>query len=143
MLPTVKLLPGRDARAKTGHPWIFSNEVAMNHALRSLPPGSAVQIEGDEPVPAELRADILRDDELAHLFQMWRNIQGCFNLVLRHERAVGQKFSFITRLRPDAVFFDRWALPPFSCHLRSMLIPKGGLGCNTCSNDHLALLPRD
>ncbi len=48
MLPTVKLLPGRDARAKTGHPWIFSNEVAMNHALRSLPPGSAVQIEGDD-----------------------------------------------------------------------------------------------
>ena len=29
------------------------------------------------------------------------------------------------------------------CQLKSMLIPKGGLGCNTCSNDHLALLPRD
>ncbi len=48
MLPTVRLLPGRDARAKTGHPWIFSNEVAMNHAVRSLPPGTAVRIEGDD-----------------------------------------------------------------------------------------------
>ena len=104
---------------------------------------AAVKIEGDEPVPADLRADIMRDDELAQRFQMWRNIQGCFDLVLRHERAVGQKFSFITRLRPDAVFFDRWALPPFLCQLKSMLIPKGGLGCKTCSNDHLALLPRD
>lgn len=139
-------LPSNATKWNEKADYSLSSELDVRNAaerFRLMTNVAAVQIEGDEPVPAELRADILRDDELAHLFQMWRNIQGCFNLVLRHERAVGQKFSFITRLRPDAVFFDRWALPPFSCHLRSMLIPKGGLGCNTCSNDHLALLPRD
>lgn len=121
-------LPSNATKWNEKADYSLSSELDVRNAaerFRLMTNVAAVQIEGDEPVPAELRADILRDDELAHLFQMWRNIQGCFNLVLRHERAVGQKFSFITRLRPDAVFFDRWALPPFSCHLRSMLIPKG------------------
>jgi 23S rRNA (cytosine1962-C5)-methyltransferase len=48
--PTIRLLPGRDRRVKAGHPWAFSNEVAMTPAARALPPGSVVRIEGDDGV---------------------------------------------------------------------------------------------
>ncbi|MBP0445958.1 class I SAM-dependent rRNA methyltransferase [Roseomonas sp. SSH11] len=47
-LPLIRLLPGRDRRAKAGHPWIFSNEVAMTPATRAIPPGAAVRVEGDD-----------------------------------------------------------------------------------------------
>jgi len=46
----IRLLPGRDRRVKAGHPWAFSNEVAMTPAARALPPGSVVRLEGDDGV---------------------------------------------------------------------------------------------
>jgi 23S rRNA (cytosine1962-C5)-methyltransferase len=46
----IRLLPGRDRRVKAGHPWAFSNEVAMSPAARALPPGSVVRLEGDDGV---------------------------------------------------------------------------------------------
>jgi 23S rRNA (cytosine1962-C5)-methyltransferase len=46
--PVLRLTPGRDRRVKAGHPWAFSNEVAMTPALRGLPPGSPVRLEGDD-----------------------------------------------------------------------------------------------
>ena len=49
-LPLLRLLPGRDRRVKAGHPWAFSNEVAMTPEARALPPGSAVRLEGDDGV---------------------------------------------------------------------------------------------
>ena len=48
--PVLRLTPGRDKRVKAGHPWAFSNEVAMTPALRALPPGSPVRLEGDDGV---------------------------------------------------------------------------------------------
>jgi 23S rRNA (cytosine1962-C5)-methyltransferase len=48
--PLLRLLPGRDRRVKAGHPWAFSNEVAMTPAARALPPGSLVRLEGDDGV---------------------------------------------------------------------------------------------
>jgi 23S rRNA (cytosine1962-C5)-methyltransferase len=47
MHPIVKLLPGRHKRLKSGHPWIFSNEVADQGAMRQIEPGSPVSIIGD------------------------------------------------------------------------------------------------
>lgn len=43
--PVVKLLPGRHRRAQAGHPWIFSNEVAIDAAARTLAPGEVVAVE--------------------------------------------------------------------------------------------------
>ena len=48
--PTIRLLPGRDRRVKGGHPWAFSNEIAMTPEARALPPGSVVRLEGDDGV---------------------------------------------------------------------------------------------
>ncbi|HYZ31225.1 MAG TPA: class I SAM-dependent rRNA methyltransferase, partial [Crenalkalicoccus sp.] len=48
--PLLRLLPGRDRRVKAGHPWAFSNEVAMTPAARALPPGGLVRLEGDDGV---------------------------------------------------------------------------------------------
>jgi hypothetical protein len=48
--PLIRLAPGGDRRVKAGHPWAFSNEIAMSPALRALPPGSVVRLEGDDGV---------------------------------------------------------------------------------------------
>lgn len=42
----VKLLPGRHKRLRTGHPWIFSNEIAKREGP-AIEPGTAVTIVGD------------------------------------------------------------------------------------------------
>jgi len=49
-LPNLRLLPGRDRRVKSGHPWAFSNEIVMDAAVRAIPPGSAVRLAGDDGV---------------------------------------------------------------------------------------------
>jgi 23S rRNA (cytosine1962-C5)-methyltransferase len=43
--PIVKLQPGRHKRVKAGHPWVYSNEVAMDAAAKALPPGSLIRLE--------------------------------------------------------------------------------------------------
>jgi 23S rRNA (cytosine1962-C5)-methyltransferase len=40
--PSITLLAGRHRRAEGGHPWIYSNEVAMDAAAKALAPGSLV-----------------------------------------------------------------------------------------------------
>jgi 23S rRNA (cytosine1962-C5)-methyltransferase len=46
----IRLNPGADRRIKAGHPWAFSNEIAMTAAARAIPPGSVVRLEGDDGV---------------------------------------------------------------------------------------------
>jgi len=46
--PVVRLLPGRDKRVRLGHPWIYSNEVAMDAATKALAPGTLVDVVGDD-----------------------------------------------------------------------------------------------
>ncbi len=46
--PLVRLAPKQDRRLKAGSPWAFSNEIAMSPALRSLPSGTVVRLEGDD-----------------------------------------------------------------------------------------------
>jgi 23S rRNA (cytosine1962-C5)-methyltransferase len=42
--PSVTLLPGRQRRAEGGHPWIYSNEVRMDGAAKTLAPGTLVTL---------------------------------------------------------------------------------------------------
>jgi 23S rRNA (cytosine1962-C5)-methyltransferase len=42
--PVVTLAPGRSKRAEHGHPWIYSNEVALDAAGKALPPGALVTV---------------------------------------------------------------------------------------------------
>ncbi|MEJ1977421.1 MAG: class I SAM-dependent rRNA methyltransferase [Acetobacteraceae bacterium] len=44
----MRLAPKQDRRLKSGHPWGFSNEIAMTPTLRALPPGTVVRLEGDD-----------------------------------------------------------------------------------------------
>src|SRR6516162_7384913 len=50
--PTIALQPGRHKRAASGHPWVYSNEVAMDGAAKALPAGSLVTLRaaGGEPL---------------------------------------------------------------------------------------------
>jgi 23S rRNA (cytosine1962-C5)-methyltransferase len=48
--PLIRLNPGADRRVKAGHPWAFSNEIAMTAAARAIPAGSVVRLEGDDGV---------------------------------------------------------------------------------------------
>src|SRR4051794_17246616 len=42
--PQVALLPGAQRRAEGGHPWIYSNEIAIDAASKALPPGTLVTL---------------------------------------------------------------------------------------------------
>jgi len=42
--PVVTLSPGAHRRAEGGHPWIYSNEVQMDAAVRALAPGGLVTV---------------------------------------------------------------------------------------------------
>jgi 23S rRNA (cytosine1962-C5)-methyltransferase len=42
--PSIALLAGRHRRAEAGHPWIYSNEIAMDAAAKALAPGSLVTL---------------------------------------------------------------------------------------------------
>jgi len=46
--PTLRLNPKQGRRLRTGAPWVFSNEIAMQPAYRQMPAGSLVRIEGDD-----------------------------------------------------------------------------------------------
>lgn len=46
--PSIRLLPGRDRRVRAGHPWAFSNEIAMTAGAKALAPGGLVRLEGDD-----------------------------------------------------------------------------------------------
>jgi 23S rRNA (cytosine1962-C5)-methyltransferase len=45
MRPVIRLLPGQQKRARHGHPWVYSNEIAMDAAAKSLSPGTLVRVE--------------------------------------------------------------------------------------------------
>ena len=51
MHPTIKLKPKEGRRARAGAPWIFSNEIQMDAATKSLPSGSIVNVAGDDGQP--------------------------------------------------------------------------------------------
>ncbi|MGH6933982.1 MAG: class I SAM-dependent rRNA methyltransferase [Dongiaceae bacterium] len=42
--PAIKLKPGEHKRVLSGHPWIYSNEIAMDPAAKALPPGGIVRV---------------------------------------------------------------------------------------------------
>src|SRR5436305_13824025 len=49
--PVVTLLPGGHRRAEAGHPWIYSNEIAMDAAAKALPPGALVTLRRSDERP--------------------------------------------------------------------------------------------
>jgi len=46
--PTIHVKPKEGRRARTGAPWIFSNEIVMDAKAKALAPGSLVNVAGDE-----------------------------------------------------------------------------------------------
>src|SRR5882724_4933721 len=49
--PSVVLLPGRHRRAEGGHPWIYSNEIQMDLAAKTLMPGTLVTLRRADDSP--------------------------------------------------------------------------------------------
>ena len=45
---TIKLKPKEGRRARAGAPWIFSNEIQMDGAAKTLAPGTVVNVAGDD-----------------------------------------------------------------------------------------------
>jgi 23S rRNA (cytosine1962-C5)-methyltransferase len=43
-LPTVRLNQGHAKRLRAGHPWVYSNEIAMDAAAKAFPPGAIVHV---------------------------------------------------------------------------------------------------
>ncbi len=46
--PVIRLLPGRDSRARNGYPWIYANEIAMDATAKAIPPGEIVRVITDQ-----------------------------------------------------------------------------------------------
>jgi 23S rRNA (cytosine1962-C5)-methyltransferase len=46
--PLLRLNKGQERRLKSGHPWAYSNEIAMQPDYRQMPPGLPVRLEGDD-----------------------------------------------------------------------------------------------
>jgi 23S rRNA (cytosine1962-C5)-methyltransferase len=46
--PAIILKPREGRRARAGAPWVFSNEIAMEAAAKSLAPGTIVTLKGDD-----------------------------------------------------------------------------------------------
>jgi 23S rRNA (cytosine1962-C5)-methyltransferase len=47
-LPSIRLKPRGGKRLLRGHPWIYSNEIAMDREVKALPAGSLVELVGDD-----------------------------------------------------------------------------------------------
>ena len=54
--PLIRLAPGRHKRIRAGHPWAYSNEIAMTREAKALPPGSIVRLldSADGPLGAAM-----------------------------------------------------------------------------------------
>ena len=48
--PLIKLRPKEGRRLRAGAPWVFSNEIVMDAAAKSLAPGSVVNVQGDDGI---------------------------------------------------------------------------------------------
>lgn len=46
--PLIRLSAGQGRRLKAGHPWAYSNEIAMKPEYRRMEPGDVVRLEGDD-----------------------------------------------------------------------------------------------
>ncbi|HEY4133993.1 MAG TPA: class I SAM-dependent rRNA methyltransferase [Alphaproteobacteria bacterium] len=49
--PVIRLQPKRDQRARFGHPWVYSNEIAMTAEAKALPAGTPVRLEAPNGEP--------------------------------------------------------------------------------------------
>ncbi|MFI4948611.1 MAG: class I SAM-dependent rRNA methyltransferase [Alphaproteobacteria bacterium] len=49
--PQIALLPGFHRRAEGGHPWVYSNEVVMDEAAKTLAPGTLVTLRRTDERP--------------------------------------------------------------------------------------------
>src|SRR4051812_35278048 len=52
--PIVTLLPGAHRRAEAGHPWSYSNEIAIDAAAKALPAGSLVPLRRSDERPLDV-----------------------------------------------------------------------------------------
>lgn len=43
-LPVLRVKPREDRRVRGGHPWVYSNEIALDAEAKALPPGSLVRL---------------------------------------------------------------------------------------------------
>jgi 23S rRNA (cytosine1962-C5)-methyltransferase len=49
--PLVELKPGAQRRSLAGHPWVYSNEIAMDDAAKALAPGELVRLAASDGRP--------------------------------------------------------------------------------------------
>ena len=49
--PIIRLQPNHDRRARDGHPWVYSNEIAMTTEAKALPPGAVVEVQANDGRP--------------------------------------------------------------------------------------------
>jgi 23S rRNA (cytosine1962-C5)-methyltransferase len=148
--PLLRLNPGADRRVKAGHPWAFSNEIAVRPGLREIPPGTVVRLEGDDGVKhgawhfnphSLIAARFLDPDPAAPCDAGWfrTKLAGCLALRQRlfdapfyrlvHAEADGlpglvvDRYGDALAVQANTAGMDR-ALPDILAALRDLLAPR-------------------
>ena len=49
--PVIRLRPREGRRVKSGAPWVFSNELALEASVKALPPGTLVELAAEDGTP--------------------------------------------------------------------------------------------
>jgi 23S rRNA (cytosine1962-C5)-methyltransferase len=49
--PVLRLKPREGRRVKSGAPWVFANELALDAAVKALPPGTAIELAAEDGAP--------------------------------------------------------------------------------------------
>lgn len=99
-VPEVHVLPGRDKRLRHGHPWLFSNELRMDEACRTLQPGSLVRLIASDNRPLGVATFNPHT-----LIAARRLSPAC-------DTAIDESF-FAARLRSALALRDRWYREPY------------------------------
>ena len=80
------------------------------------------------PTPACHEQHVATSRSYAVPAVMMGNVRRCFANVVQYERRQSLTFDYVTRVRPDAIFFARFPLPPRDVLANNLVVPIGGLG---------------
>src|ERR1700704_1199540 len=130
--PVVTLLAGGHRRAEAGHPWIFSNEIAMDAAAKALAPGTLVTLRRSDERPPDVARPIGKRFFVRHLERALRLRERLYRAPyyrLVHAEADGlpglviDRFGGVLVVQANAAGIDR-LMPVILDALHQLLMPE-------------------
>ena len=80
-------------------------------------------------------------DSLERWAGQWKKVEQCYQLIEQAERARGESFSYLVRLRSDSIFLYQDVVPGEVFRANTLVVPRGITNRNIL-NDHLSFCAR-